>query len=59
MTLLDKLRSWDKKAMKDMINTLLDFIDSEDKLQDVTSYTMDELEMPEEDAEAFVLEGIQ
>lgn len=59
MSLLDKLRSWDKKAMKDMINTLLDFIDSEDKLQDATSYIMDELEMPEEDAEAFVLEGIQ
>ena len=59
MTLLDKLRSWDKEAMKDMINTLLDFIDSEEMLQDATSYIMNELEMPEEDAVAFVLEGIQ
>lgn len=59
MSLLDKLRNWDKKAMKDMINTLLDFIDSEEMLQDAASYIIDELEMPEEDAEAFVLEGIQ
>lgn len=59
MSLLDKLRNWDKKAMKDMINTLLDFIDSEEMLQDATTYIIDELEMPEEDAADFVAEGIQ
>lgn len=59
MTLLDKLRNWDKKAMKDMINTLLDFIDSKEMLQDATTYIIDELEMPEEDAADFVAEGIQ
>ena len=59
MSLLDKLRNWDKKAMKNMINTLLDFIDSKEMLQDATTYIIDELEMPEEDAADFVAEGIQ
>ena len=47
------------EALKDVVNTLLDFIDSKGLLTEAATYVVSELEMSEEDAAELAREGIQ
>ena len=48
-----------KKALRTVINTLLDFIDAENLMDSAITYIKDELNMSEEDAADLVECGIQ
>ena len=48
-----------KKALRTVINTLLDFIDAENLMDSAITYIKDELDMSEEDAADLVECGIQ
>lgn len=48
-----------KKALRTVINTLLDFIDAENLTDSAITYIKDELNMSEEDAADLVMSGIQ
>ena len=48
-----------KKALRTVINTLLDFIDAENLMDSAITYIKDELNMSEEDAADLVTCGIQ
>ena len=48
-----------KKALRTVINTLLDFIDAENLTDSAITYIKDELNMSEEDAADLVECGIQ
>lgn len=48
-----------KKALRTVINTLLDFIDAENLIDSAITYIKDELNMSEEDAADLVMCGIQ
>lgn len=48
-----------KKALRTVINTLLDFIDAETLTDSAITYIKDELNMSEEDAADLVMSGIQ
>ncbi len=49
----------DAKALRDVVNTLLDFIDSEGLTNKAAEYLESELEMSKEDAYDLAEEGIQ
>ena len=48
-----------KKALRTVINTVLDFIDVENLTDSAITYIKDELNMSEEDAADLVMCGIQ
>lgn len=47
------------KALRDVVNTLLDFIDSKKLTDEATKYLKSELEMSKEDACDLAEEGVQ
>lgn len=49
----------DAKALRDVVNTLLDFIDSKGLTNEAAEYLESELEMSKEDAYDLAEEGIQ
>lgn len=49
----------DAEALRDVVNALLDFIDSKELISEAAEYLESELEMPKEDACDLAEEGIQ
>lgn len=47
------------KALRDVVNTLLDFIASSNLSEEAVRYVMTELDMSAEDASSLIEEGIQ